>query len=87
MPTLIHHLATVCSSPLAKQAQVVWRNSELTATLTVQEPPVEKKSKKKTDSGPEIVFEVDVPKYEVPPIPPAAEPIAPVETTVKSASL
>jgi hypothetical protein len=78
MPTLIQHLATTCESPLAKEAQIVWRNSELTATLTVQETP---KTKKK--SSPEVVFEVEIPEYEVPPAPPVAVPLPPVETSMK----
>jgi hypothetical protein len=78
MPTLLQHLAVICENPLAKEAQIVWRNSELTATLTVQELL---KSKKKP--SPEIVFEVEVPEYEVPPIPPAAVPLPPIETTMK----
>jgi len=78
MPNLVQHLATSCENPLAKEAQIVWRDSELTATLTVQEAP---KTKKK--STPEIVFEVEVPEFEVPPLPPVAIPVPPVETTMK----
>lgn len=78
MPALVQHLATSCENPLAKEAQIVWRNSELTATLTVQEPP---KTKKKFT--PEIVFDVEVPEYEVPPAPPIAVPLPAVETSMK----
>jgi hypothetical protein len=82
MPILIQHMA-ICENPKSREAQVVWRNMELTATLTVQEAPAEKKTKKaKTDLPSEVLFEVEVPAYEAPPIPPAAEPIRPVETSV-----
>jgi hypothetical protein len=51
------------------EAEITWRNNELTATLA---------SKKK-----EILFEVEVPEYETPPLPPVAVPVPPVETTMK----
>jgi len=69
MPALVQHLATMCPSPMRAEAEITWRNSELTATL---------KSKKK-----EILFEVEVPEYETPPIPPVAIPTPLVETTMK----
>jgi hypothetical protein len=77
MPTLLQHLAVTCENPLAKEAQIVWRNSELTATLTVQEAP-----KSKKDKTSEIVFDVEVPEYEVPPVPPVAVPQPPAEFTM-----
>lgn len=88
MPTLVQHLASACESPLAKEARIVWRSSELTATLQVNSTPVETKSKKsaKTASLTEIVFtDVAIPEYEAPPVPPPAVPIPPVETTVAEA--
>jgi hypothetical protein len=51
------------------EAEITWRNNELTATLS---------SKKK-----EILFEVEIPEYEVPPLPPVAIPIPPVESTAR----
>ena len=70
---LVAHLEH-CEHPLKLDAKVLWRDGELVATLD-------------TPKKDEHIFEIEIPQHEPAPVPPMAEPQAPVEVTVKEVSV
>jgi hypothetical protein len=70
---LVAHLEH-CENPSKLEAQVLWRDGELVATL-------DKPAKD------EHVFDITIPTYDPAPEPPVAEPIPAIETTVQEINL